>query len=79
VTKVREEEKERPSKGGRKATLPFVKTLNRLGAAAGGEGAFAGLDDVERLSDAEVDRLLQVVEALRDQLDAVEEALTEDR
>jgi hypothetical protein len=74
VAKVRDSEK--TSKGGRKALLPFVRTMNRLGATLEHEGAFAGLDRADQLPEAEVQRLLRLIEALRGQLDAVEAALT---
>ncbi len=77
VAKVRESEK--TSKGGRKALLPFVKTLNRLGSTVEGESAFAGLDQADQLSEAEVQRLLGLIEAVRGRLDEVEQALAGER
>lgn len=56
-----------------------MTTLNRLGTAFGGEGAFAGLDEVDQLSDAEVQRLLGLIESARGRLDEVERALTVER
>ncbi len=70
VSKIREKEKK--SKGGRKALLPFVKTVNKLEKFLASEDEFfAGLDDVEQLDDDEAKRIEKTVSRMRRKLDQI--------
>ncbi len=74
VSKVRDQEK--VSKGGRKALLPFVKTLNKLERMLEDEAAFAGgLEQVDQLTEGEVERLQRTIDGLQERLASIEGAL----